>query len=660
MKSKPFLVALFGVIAAAAGIVGLAACGSSSSNTAHKHSAQSVAAVEATCTKAGNSAYYYCSGCGKYFSDSACTKEITKASTAVAAKGHTYVTTTVEATCTQDGYTESVCSACGDKKTTTMSAAGHYMTYSAAKEATCTEEGSTGYYYCSNCGKYFSDESGTNEIAQSDAVIETLSHTLTYTAAKAATCKEKGNIAYYSCSTCGKYFADEEGTTELSSTEIATEKTAHSLKKSEYKAATCTEEGSYEYYYCTVCNNHYSDEGQTPVSKSWGKIEKTAHNYVNGVCTVCGDKNSAYSGNSSTVTKTPSEGLEYTLSDDKTYYSVTGIGTCTDTDIVIPDTYENLPVKEIGTEAFCEIDTSTGKEKDHVLTCITVSDSVTTIGNYAFAYCTLLTDVTLSDGVTTIGTGAFGCCSALKEITIPDKVSSVGVNAFILCTSLTDVTIGNGVTEIGDCAFEMCSSLTNVTIGNSSSAVITLDDGAFDLCTSLTNITVNCGEIKFGYGIFDDSSLSTITLGKNVTAYTITMGMFNGCTSFTGWVVDENNAEWKSVDGNLYSKDGTWLISYAVGKTDTSFTIPDGVALVGDFAFYKNTSLTSITVADSVAYIGIDTFKGCSALTSVTFKNTSGWSLGDGTSISDFDLADASTAAKYLTDTYVGYYWSRS
>ncbi|MBQ3220172.1 MAG: leucine-rich repeat protein, partial [Clostridia bacterium] len=93
-----------------------------------------------------------------------------------------------------------------------------------------------------------------------------------------------------------------------------------------------------------------------------------------------------------------SEGLEYTLSSDETYYIVSGIGTCTDASIIIPDIYENRPVKEIKAMAF---------RNNQNITDLIISDSILSIGNYAFANCDNLTNVTIPTSVTRIGDGAF-------------------------------------------------------------------------------------------------------------------------------------------------------------------------------------------------------------------------------------------------------------
>ena len=97
--------------------------------------------------------------------------------------------------------------------------------------------------------------------------------------------------------------------------------------------------------------------------------------------------------------------------------------------------------------------------------------SVTSIGSYAFNYCSGLTSVTIGNSVTSIGTQAFEGCSGLTSVTIGNSVTSIGDCAFADCYGLTSVTIPNSVTSIGGAAFYGCSGLIFVNIGNSVTSI---------------------------------------------------------------------------------------------------------------------------------------------------------------------------------------------
>ena len=155
-------------------------------------------------------------------------------------------------------------------------------------------------------------------------------------------------------------------------------------------------------------------------------------------------------------------------------------------------------------------------------------------------------------------------------VTIPatlggKPVASIGDLAFLSCDELTGVTIPNSVTNIGR-AFSGCRSLTSLTIPDS---VISINDSAFNFCSSLTSISV-----------------------------------------------DPGNANYKSIDGVLLSKDGKVLIQGVNGIV----AIPDGVTNITNYAFYNCSGLTSMTMPDSVKEIGSYAFESCSGLTNLTLS----------------------------------------
>ena len=117
----------------------------------------------------------------------------------------------------------------------------------------------------------------------------------------------------------------------------------------------------------------------------------------------------------------------------------------------------------------------------------TIPNSVTTIGDRAFADCESLTNITIPNSVTVIGYQAFYGCKSLTTINIPNSVTTIGDGAFIMCYSLTTINIPNSVTTIGDEFFWGCNSLTTINIPNS---ITTIGYAAFYYCKSLTYINI--------------------------------------------------------------------------------------------------------------------------------------------------------------------------
>ena len=195
-----------------------------------------------------------------------------------------------------------------------------------------------------------------------------------------------------------------------------------------------------------------------------------------------------------------------------------------------------------------------------------ITYSVTSIGESAFLSCSGLTSVTIPNTVTSIGNEAFSNCFSLTTITIPNSVTSIGDDAFFYCTGLTSLTIPNSVTSIGERAFLYCSSLTSVTIPNS---VTSIGESAFAFCDGLTSINVA-----------------------------------------------SDNPNYCSVNGVLFNKNRTTLISYPGGKQG-AYSIPNSVTSIGSYAFYGCSGLTSVTIPGSVTSIGNNAFSGCTGLISI-------------------------------------------
>ncbi len=135
-------------------------------------------ALAATCTTAGNVEYWYCSDCGKYFTDISDWTETTLQDVTLSATGHTEVTDEgYAATCTEDGLTDgSHCSVCGEIITeqTAIPATGHTASHTDYLAPTYEADGNLEYWYCENCGKYFTDAEMMQETTWEDIVLEKL------------------------------------------------------------------------------------------------------------------------------------------------------------------------------------------------------------------------------------------------------------------------------------------------------------------------------------------------------------------------------------------------------------------------------------------------------------------------------------------------------
>ena len=287
-----------------------------------------ISTTPATCTVDGKTVYTATFSSNLFTTQ---TKEVT-----IEKLGHTYgtpvwswsedgKTATATFTCTREGCTaettghaqtvtatvsgkQNVAPSCTDKGTTTytakvtfekkdyadtkdvqdINALGHKLTKTAAKAATCTEPGNNEYYTCGTCGKFFSDKDGKTEIAKDSWVIKALGHKLTQTPAVTPTCVAGGNYEYWTCSVCHKVFkADKTTETTVAAEKLAKDPTNHTggTEQRGAVAASCMTAGRTDDTYCKGCGK---------LTEPGAFIRPTGvHNYKDGVCTTCGNKQPA-------------------------------------------------------------------------------------------------------------------------------------------------------------------------------------------------------------------------------------------------------------------------------------------------------------------------------------------------------------------------------
>ena len=266
------------------------------------------------------------------------------------------------------------------------------------------------------------------------------------------------------------------------------------------KAATCREQGLTEGKICRICNTILVPQSIT---------DTESHCYVDKKCIFCSSQE-------------PSTGLLYSLDTTTNEFSVTGIGSCEDSIISIPDNINGIPVTSISRNAF-----SWNKS----IVTIIIPSSISSISDLAFENCSSLTSFCVNednpnyttvdgnlfskdkttlifyaigkkepyfvipDNVNTIGARAFSHCESLKYLILPDTLTLIKSSAFYNCISLCDVELPQNLVCIENYTFQGCCSLSNINIPKN---IKSIGVSAFESCTKLINITFENGleEIK--------------------------------------------------------------------------------------------------------------------------------------------------------------------
>ena len=280
------------------------------------------------------------------------------------------------------------------------------------------------------------------------------------------------------------------------------------------------------------------------------------------------------------------------------------------------------------------------------LTAVELPDTLTAIGDYAFAWSNVA-EITIPDGVVTIGAGAFWG-TALVDVVIPDSVTTIGDSAFRYCWEMKTLHLGSGLTTVEGYAFDRCEAAVTLSADNRAlvlednallnaektrliqyfegpvgtdrakaytipTGVEEICDGAFDCCDDLKAIAIPNTVQRIGQEAFGQcSNLEGLTIPASVTKIESSAFLYN---KYPVHVAAANTA-YCSEDGVVYSKNKDTLC-YA-GAAAGAYSIPNGVAFIGDTAA-SGAAITSLTLPASVEKIGDEAFQDCGQLQTLTF-----------------------------------------
>lgn len=254
---------------------------------------------------------------------------------------------------------------------------------------------------------------------------------------------------------------------------------------------------------------------------------------------------------------------------------------------------------------------------------------------YMFNDCEKLTSVTLPSSWTTLGEGTFKDCTSLATIDL-NKVTTLESHSngtFENCSSLVDVKGLENVESVGDSVFKNCSSLVDANI----SLATTIGSEAFYGCEKLENVDVcesleSLGESAFAYC----TNLKSMVIPEGVEGIDVATA-FVGCVSLEKFVI--NNSDYKTVDGVVYSADGSEVVLFPAGLNKTEYFAPKGVVTIGTNAFYGAIYLTKV-VANEVTEIGESAFRSSNILsfTGSNVKYIYHYAFADTSNLKNYDF----------------------
>ncbi|MBO7567774.1 MAG: leucine-rich repeat domain-containing protein [Bacteroidales bacterium] len=250
-------------------------------------------------------------------------------------------------------------------------------------------------------------------------------------------------------------------------------------------------------------------------------------------------------------------------------------------------------------------------ENDYIHSII-IPKSVVSIGKYAFYYCNNIESFYIPENVQEIGKCAFYKCAKLVSINIPQKVKVIGNCAFFKCYNLKTIDL----------------DITNPYFRFSDNVLYALNASYFKTFAANTEMTIynvlkNADTIIDA--VFEDCDLKYVRIPKSIV--NIKSFAFSGCEHIEKLIVDDDNPKFKSVDGVIFSTDGSILYKLPATYGQTKYVIPLGVKQIAKYAFHDCTNITQVIVPETVESIEKKAFS-CKSLKSITIEGNGLKSIG--------------------------------
>ncbi|MBR4881291.1 MAG: leucine-rich repeat protein, partial [Clostridia bacterium] len=289
----------------------------------------------------------------------------------------------------------------------------------------------------------------------------------------------------------------------------------------------------------------------------------------------------------------------------------------------------NEGITHIGNHAF-----RGGPNGNNIRTVI-FPESLKSIGEYSFTYCTLLEECDLPDSVSSLGRNCFAYCSSLSSIDIPASLETIQQYCFYECDGITDLYIPENVTTVCDRAFAMCSGLQKLTI---TYPYVSLESNSFASCTSLTELiwpsecshttnafagTTGIESIVYtanGNGIMQNRTASNYTSAPEyISRICLTEVTFEEGVKHIGSYTFYNNRESNSLKSVFLPSTLESIGEYTFYSCNElkECTLPDSVNTLGKYCFAYCTSLTSNHIPTSLTTIPQYCFYDCDAITEI-------------------------------------------